>query len=133
MIEMFERYGYYKDDIKSITLKGIEGLEKIQEILETFRKDTPEAFGEYRVQKARDYKADTIKNLETGEVTPTGLPSSNVLYYDLTDDAWVCVRPSGTEPKVKFYYGVKGTSLEDAQSKSDNLGKFILEMIDKML
>ena len=133
MIEMFERYGYCKDDIKSITLKGIEGLEKIQEILETFRKDTPEAFGEYRVQKARDYKADTIKNLETGEVTPTGLPSSNVLYYDLTDDAWVCVRPSGTEPKVKFYYGVKGTSLEDAQSKSDNLGKFILEMIDKML
>lgn len=133
MIEMFERYGYYKDDIKSITLKGIEGLEKIREILETFRKDTPEAFGEYRVQKARDYKADTIKNLETGEVTPTGLPSSNVLYYDLTDDAWVCVRPSGTEPKVKFYYGVKGTSLEDAQSKSDNLGKFILEMIDKML
>lgn len=133
MIEMFERYGYYKDDIKSITLKGIEGLEKIQEILETFRKDTPEAFGEYRVQKARDYKADTIKNLETGEVTPTGLPSSNVFYYDLTDDAWVCVRPSGTEPKVKFYYGVKGTSLEDAQSKSDNLGKFILEMIDKML
>lgn len=133
MIDMFEKYGYYKDDIQSITLKGIEGLEKIQEILETLRKDTPEAFGEYKVRKARDYKADTIKDLETGEVTSTGLPSSNVLYYDLTEDAWVCVRPSGTEPKVKFYYGVKGTSLEDAQSKSDSLGKFILEMIDKML
>ncbi len=133
MIDMFEKYGYYKDDIQSITLKGIEGLEKIREILETLRKDTPEAFGEYKVRKARDYKADTIKDLETGEVTPTGLPSSNVLYYDLTEDAWVCVRPSGTEPKVKFYYGVKGTSLEDAQSKSDSLGKFILEMIDKML
>ena len=67
---------------------------------------------------ARDYKKDTIKNMKTGEVTTTGLPSSNVLYYDLTDDAWLCVRPSGTEPKVKFYYGVKGSSMEDAEAKS---------------
>ena len=83
--------------------------------------------------KARDYKEDTIKDLETGEVTTTGLPSSNVLYYDLPDDAWVCVRPSGTEPKVKFYYGVKGTSLEDAEKKATALGDEILAMIDKML
>ena len=82
---------------------------------------------------ARDYKKDTIKNMETGEVTATGLPSSNVLYYDLTDDAWMCVRPSGTEPKVKFYYGVKGTSLADADEKSEKLGKEVLAMIDKML
>lgn len=133
MIDMFDKYGYYKDDIKAITLKGIEGLAKIQEILETLRKEPPTSFGEFRVLRARDYKADTIKDLETGEVVPTGLPSSNVLYYDLSDDAWVCVRPSGTEPKVKFYFGVKGTSLEDAQSKSEGLGKFLLEMIDKML
>lgn len=133
MIDMFDKYGYYKDDIKAITLKGIEGLAKIQEILETLRKEPPTAFGEFKVLRARDYKADTIRDLETGEVVPTGLPSSNVLYYDLSDDAWVCVRPSGTEPKVKFYYGVKGTSLEDAQSKSEDLGKFLLEMIDKML
>ena len=133
MIDMFDKYGYYKDDIKAITLKGIEGLAKIQEILETLRKEPPTAFGEFKVLRARDYKADTIKDLETGEVVPTGLPSSNVLYYDLSDDAWVCVRPSGTEPKVKFYFGVKGTSLEDAQSKSEGLGKFLLEMIDKML
>ena len=133
MIDMFDKYGYYKDDIKAITLKGIEGLAKIQEILETLRKEPPTSFGEFKVLRARDYKADTIKDLETGEVVPTGLPSSNVLYYDLSDDAWVCVRPSGTEPKVKFYFGVKGTSLEDAQSKSDGLGKFLLEMIDKML
>ncbi len=133
MIDMYEKYGYYKDDIQSITLKGIEGLAKIQEILETLRKEPPVEIAGYKVLKARDYKADTIKDLTTGEVTTTGLPSSNVLYYDLTDDAWLCVRPSGTEPKVKFYYGVKGTSLEDADSKSAAFGKEVLAMIDKML
>ena len=119
--------------IASITLKGIEGLEKIQSILETLRNDPPVQIGDYKVISARDYKKDTIKNLETGEVTPTGLPNSNVLYYDLTDDAWLCVRPSGTEPKVKFYYGVKGTSLEDADQKSAALGEKVLEMINAML
>ena len=133
MIDMYEKYCYYKDDIKSITLKGIEGLEKIQSILETLRNNPPAQIGDYKVTSARDYKKDTIKNLETGEVTATGLPSSNVLYYDLTDDAWLCVRPSGTEPKVKFYYGVKGTSLEDADAKSAALGEKVLEMINKML
>ena len=133
MIDMYEKYGYYKDDIKSITLKGIEGLEKIQSILETLRNNPPAQIGDYKVTSARDYKKDTIKNLETGEVTATGLPSSNVLYYDLTDDAWLCVRPSGTEPKVKFYYGVKGTSLEDADAKSAALGEKVLAMINKML
>ena len=133
MIDMYEKYGYYKDDIQSITLKGIEGLAKIQEILETLRKEPPVEIAGYKVLKARDYKADTIKDLATGEVTTTGLPASNVLYYDLTDDAWLCVRPSGTEPKVKFYYGVKGASLEDADSKSAAFGKEVLAMIDKML
>lgn len=133
MIAMYERYGYYKDDVKAITLKGIEGLEKIQEIMNTLRENTPAEIGGYQVVSARDYKKDTIKNMADGEVTATGLPSSNVLYYDLTDDAWVCVRPSGTEPKVKFYYGVKGTSLADADEKSEKLGKEVLAMIDKML
>lgn len=133
MIDMYEKYGYYKDDIKSITLKGMEGLAKIQEILETLRKDTPKTIGAYSVVKARDYKADTICDMLTGEVSSTGLPSSNVLYYDLTDEAWLCVRPSGTEPKVKFYYGVKGTSMEDADAKSAALGEEVLAMIDKML
>ena len=133
MIDMYEKYGYFKDDIQSITLKGIEGLAKIQEILETLRNEPPVEIAGYKVLKARDYKADTIKDLATGEVAPTGLPSSNVLYYDLTDDAWLCVRPSGTEPKVKFYYGVKGVSLEDADSKSAAFGKEVLAMIDKML
>lgn len=133
MIDMYEKYGYYKDDVKAITLKGIEGLEKIQSILETLRADAPKEIGGYQVTEARDYKKDTITDMKTGNVTPTGLPSSNVLYYELTDDAWVCVRPSGTEPKVKFYYGVKGTSLEDAEQKSENLGRNVLDMIEKML
>ena len=133
MVAMYERYGYYKDDIKSITLKGIEGLAKIQEILDTLRKNPPTEIAGYKVLKARDYMADTIKDMETGEVTATGLPRSNVLYYDMPDGAWLCVRPSGTEPKVKFYYGVKGTSLEDADEKSAAMGKEVLAMIDAML
>lgn len=133
MVELYERCGYYEDAIESITLKGIEGVAKIKEILETLRQNPPKAFGEYQVLKARDYKADTIKDMETGEVVPTGLPSSNVLYYDLSDGAWLCVRPSGTEPKVKFYYGVKGNSLEDAKEKSKLLSKAVLSMVDTML
>ena len=133
MIEMYDQYGYYKDDIKSITLKGIEGLHKIQEIMDTLRKNPPAEFAGHKVVSARDYKKDTITDLATGEVKPTGLPNSNVLYYDLTDDAWVCVRPSGTEPKVKFYYGVKGTSLEDADEKSAVMGKAVLDMVNTMM
>lgn len=133
MIEMYEKYGYYKDDIQSITLKGIEGLEKIQTILENLRKNPPAEIGDYKVLSARDYKADTIVDMETKEVKATGLPNSNVLYYDLNDDAWVCVRPSGTEPKIKIYYGIKGTSLEDADAKSAALGNEVKELIDKMM
>lgn len=133
MIDMYERYGYYKDDIQSITLKGIEGLAKIQEILDTLRKNPPSEIAGYKVLKVRDYQAGTILDMESGESVPTGLPVSNVLYYDLPDGAWLCVRPSGTEPKVKFYYGVKGTSLPDADEKSESLGKEVLEMINKMM
>ena len=133
MIELYERYGYYKDSIKSITLKGIEGLAKIQEIMDTLRKNPPTQVGDYKVTSFRDYKEDTVTDLATREVTTTGLPKSNVLYFDMTDDAWLCVRPSGTEPKVKFYYGVKGTSLEDADAKSEKLGQEVLDMINKMM
>ena len=133
MIDMYEKYGYYKDDIQSITLKGIEGLEKIQNILETLRKEPPAEIGGYGVQRARDYKAGTIKDLRTGETSDTGLPASNVLYYELENDAWVCVRPYGTEPKVKFYYGIKGNSLENADEISTKMGASVLEMIEKML
>ena len=133
MVDMYDKYGYYKDDIQSITLKGIEGLQKIQEILETLRKNPPMEVGGYKVLKVRDYQADTIKDVATGDVTQTGLPTSNVLYYDLTDDAWLCVRPSGSEPKVKFYYGIKGSSLADADEKSSKLGEEVLSMINTMM
>lgn len=132
LVELYDRYGYYKDDVQAVTMKGIEGLEKIQQIMNTLRTNPPTQVGEYKVLSARDYKLDTIKDLTTGEVKPTGLPSSNVLYYDLSDNAWLCVRPSGTEPKVKFYYGIVGTSLEDANAKSAALGKEVLAMIDRM-
>lgn len=133
MVAMYEKYGYYKDAVKSIGLSGIEGLAKIQSIMEHFRNNTPEGFGEYKVLSARDYKNDTIRDMATGEVTPTGLPSSNVLYYDMNDNAWLCIRPSGTEPKIKFYYGIKGTSLEDADAKSEALGKALMAEVDKLL
>ena len=91
MIAMYEKYGYYKDAVKAIGLSGIEGLAKIQSIMETLRNNTPTEVGGYKVTSARDYKLDTIKDMATGEVKPTGLPSSNVLYYDLEDGAWICV------------------------------------------
>lgn len=133
MIAMYEKYGYYKDAVKAIGLSGIEGLAKIQSIMETLRNNTPTEVGGYKVTSARDYKLDTIKDMATGEVKPTGLPSSNVLYYDLEDGAWICVRPSGTEPKIKFYFGVKGTSLEDAEEKENTLGAAVMAMVDKMM
>ncbi len=132
MIDMYEEFGYYKDAIQAVTMKGIEGLQKIQEIMTTLRQNPPAEFAGHKVTAVRDYKLDEITVLATGEKKPTGLPNSNVLYYELTDDAWVCVRPSGTEPKVKFYYGVKGTSLADADEKSDAMGKAVLEMVDSM-
>ena len=132
MIEMYEQFGYYKDAIQSVTMKGIEGPQKIQEIMNSLRQNPPAEFAGHKVTAVRDYKADTITDVTTGAVKPTGLPNSNVLYYELTDDAWVCVRPSGTEPKVKFYYGVKGTSLADADEKSDIMGKAVLDMVDSM-
>ena len=133
MVAMYEKYGYYKDAVKSIGLSGIEGLAKIQNIMDTLRGSTPAEVGGYHVESARDYKLDTIKDMATGEVKPTRLPSSNVLYYDMNDGAWMCVRPSGTEPKIKFYYGVKGTSLEDADAKSKAFGEAVQAMVDSMM
>lgn len=133
MAAMYDKYGYYKDGVKAIGLSGIEGLAKIQAIMENFRSCPPAGLGKYQVLSARDYKFDTIKDMKTGVVTETGLPSSNVLYYDLNDNAWVCVRPSGTEPKIKFYYGVKGSSLEDADAKSAELGDALMKLVDALL
>lgn len=133
MIELYERYGYYKDGVKAIGLSGIEGLEKIQSIMNTLRENPPKEVAGYKVLSARDYKADTVKNLETGETTSTGLPNSNVLYYELSDQAWLCVRPSGTEPKIKFYFGVVGESLNDADKRAEEFSDAILKMVNKLI
>jgi phosphoglucomutase len=117
MNHLFKTYGYFKEDLVSVTLKGIEGMQKIKEIMGNYRKNPPVAAGGLKVLKFRDYEADTIRDLVTDSVTPTGLPKSDVLYFELEEDAWCAVRPSGTEPKIKFYFGVKGTGLEDAETK----------------
>ncbi|NLP33955.1 MAG: phospho-sugar mutase [Clostridiales bacterium] len=121
MMNIYEKYGYYKEDLVAVTLKGIEGMEKIQSIMEGYRKNPPMQAGEYKVLKVRDYKNDTITDLATGKVTPTGLPKSDVLYFEMDQDAWCAIRPSGTEPKIKFYFGVKGNSMEDASERLEKL------------
>lgn len=133
MLAMYEKYGYYFDDVKAITLKGIEGLAKIQTILSTLRNNPPKMIGKMKVLKVRDYEKDTILDLETNEIRPTGLPKSNVLYFELEDEAWVCVRPSGTEPKVKFYIGVKSKSMQEAQKLSKELGDNMMALIDDII
>lgn len=117
MVDMYEKYGYFKEGLETLTLKGIDGAEQILKIMTDMRNNPPKELGGYKVLAVRDYKEDTRKDLTTGEVTKTGLPNSNVLYYELEDNAWCCVRPSGTEPKIKFYFGVKGTSIKDAEEK----------------
>ncbi|MDD6203257.1 MAG: phospho-sugar mutase [Lachnospiraceae bacterium] len=121
MLEMYQKYGYFKEDLYTITLKGIDGSKQIAAIMDKLRSNPPKQFGELKVTEVRDYDTGKITNLTTGEVRDTGLPKSNVLYFDLTNDSWCCARPSGTEPKIKFYMGVKGTSLEDAAQKNAKL------------
>ncbi|HHU71863.1 MAG TPA: phospho-sugar mutase [Clostridiales bacterium] len=129
MNNIYEKYGYYKEDLIAVTFKGIEGMEKIKSIMDEFRKNPPKQAGDYQVLRIRDYKNDTITDLESGNITPTGLPKSDVLYFELTDDAWCAIRPSGTEPKIKFYFGAKGNSMEDA---SKNLGNLMNDEIFKI-
>ena len=129
MLDMYQKYGYYKDSVKSITMSGITGLAKIQTVMDNFRKNAPSEIGGNKVLSTRDYVRDEVVDLSTGAVSPTGLPKSNVLYYDLEDGAWVCIRPSGTEPKIKFYYGVKGSSLADADEKAKVMDGSLGELV----
>ncbi|MBR6308210.1 MAG: phospho-sugar mutase [Lachnospiraceae bacterium] len=121
MLDIYKEFGYYKEDLYTITLKGMDGSQKIQEMMEKLRKNPPKELGAWKVLSFRDYDKDVIIDMATGEKKPTGLPKSNVLYFDLTDNAWCCARPSGTEPKIKFYIGVKGNSLEDSAQKVEEL------------
>ena len=133
MTDIYERLGYYKDAVSAITLKGKEGIEKIGSIMVELRENPLETIGDYKVLKVRDYQKDTYTDCVTGSVTPTGLPKSNVLYYELSDEAWICVRPSGTEPKIKFYYGIKGDSQVDADAKSEAMKKALDDLADRLV
>ncbi len=128
MLAVYEKYGYYKEDQFSITLKGSEGAEQIKKMMENMRNNTPQEIAGKKVLSFGDYQAQTIYNTQTKETTSTNLPKSNVLYYDLEDDNWCCVRPSGTEPKIKFYMGVKGSSLEDAEQKLKELEESVRKL-----
>ena len=129
MLALYEKYGYYKETQYTITLKGIDGAAQIAQIMDKLRQDPPKDFGPWKVLRVRDYEKDVITDLETGATSPTGLPKSNVLYFELPDDNWCCARPSGTEPKIKFYMGVKGTSLADAQEKVEALTEAVKAQI----
>ena len=113
--QMYERYGYYKEGQIPVTLEGADGAAKIQEMMKTMRNNPPETIGKYKVLKIMDCSAGTEKDILTGEEVKIDLPKSNVLRYSLENDCWCAVRPSGTEPKIKFYMGVRGDSLEGAE------------------
>lgn len=129
MINIFDKYGYYKEGQKAITMKGAEGAAQIAQMMDDLRKNPPKKFGDWDVVEFRDYKTKECTDIKTGTKSDTGLPVSNVLYFDLTDNAWCCARPSGTEPKIKFYMGVKGTGLDDAYDKLNKLTDAVMEVI----
>ena len=130
MLKIYEKYGYFKETLVSITKKGVEGVAEIKAMLDNLRANPPKEIGGYKVLEARDYDNNIIVKAD-GTKTETGLPKSNVLYYDLEDNAWCCARPSGTEPKVKFYMGVKGTSFEDAEAKLEALKNDMMAIVEK--
>ncbi|MDO4789320.1 MAG: phospho-sugar mutase [Johnsonella sp.] len=132
MKDMYEKYGYYIDGVQAIGLAGIEGLARIKRIMEYFRKEEPSTLCGYKVLFARDYANDSIKDMESKKISPIGLPKSDVLYYECEGETWICVRPSGTEPKIKFYYGVKGESLKEAEEKSERLGREIEALVESI-
>ena len=129
MNDIYEKYGYYKETQVSIVLEGSEGAEKIKEMMTTMRNTEVEKIGDYKVVTFKDIEKDIVKDMKTGEITKTGLPKSNVLYYELEDNCWCCVRPSGTEPKIKLYMGIKGNSDEDATNKLEKLKEAMVELV----
>lgn len=123
MQEMYAHYGYYYEEVKTIEMAGMEGIQHIHDIMEKIRIAKPASLADLRVEKIRDYANDTITDIASGSTEPTGLPGSNVLYFELEDNNWVCARPSGTEPKLKLYAGVKGKNHDDAVDMADKLLK----------
>lgn len=133
LMELYDKYGVYKEIIHSITLKGIEGIENMKKIMDTLRKDAPSEIAGVKVTETRDYLEDKIVNVATGKVSPTNLPKSNVLYFTLADDTWFCVRPSGTEPKIKIYFGTKADTVENAEKKIATAQDGIMKVVNSVL
>ena len=131
MLDIYEKYGYYKETQVSIVREGAEGAEEIKQMMTKTRNKDVEKIGEYKVLKFKDVEKDIVKDMKTGEITKTGLPTSNVLYYELEDNSWCCVRPSGTEPKIKLYMGIKANSEEKAIEKLENLKEAMVEVVTK--
>ena len=129
MNNIYEKYGYYKEDQVSIVLEGAEGAEKIKEMMTSMRNKDVEQIGKYKVLCFKDVDRDYVKDMTTGEESKTGLPKSNVLYYQLENNSWCCVRPSGTEPKIKLYFGVKGTSVENATEELELLKDAMVKIV----
>lgn len=128
MIDIYKKYGYYKETQVSIVREGAQGAQEIKDMMTKMRKSNIEKIGEYKVLTFKDVEEDIVKNMQTGEITKTGLPKSNVLYYELEDDSWCCIRPSGTEPKIKLYMGIKAGTDDEATKKLEGLKKALLEV-----
>ena len=121
MIDIYEKYGYYKEAQVSIVREGAQGAEEIKNMMTKMRNTEIDKIGNYKVLTFKDIDKDIVKNMQTGEITKTGLPQSNVLYYELEDDSWCCIRPSGTEPKIKLYMGIKAKTEKEASEKLEYL------------
>ena len=129
MINIYKKYGFYKEGQVSITLEGSSGAEKMEQMMNNLRKNIPSKIGKYKVLVYKDFANNIVKDIKTGNTTETGLPKSNVLYYELENDNWCCVRPSGTEPKIKLYFGVKSSSIEESEEELENLKNAMKEIV----
>lgn len=133
LLDIFEQYGFYREGLESLTLKGKEGAEQIQSILASFRSSPPEMMGDKKIVTVEDYKAGTRYHTETKTTEEITLPSSNVLKYYLEDGSWICLRPSGTEPKAKFYFGVKGDTLADSEQKLSEVTAAFMKKVNELI
>ena len=131
MIDIYEKYGYYKEAQVSIVREGVQGAQEIKDMMTKMRETDIESIGKYKVLVFKDVEKYVVKDMKTGEISKTGLPKSNVLYYELEDNSWCCIRPSGTEPKIKLYMGIKGNTEKEAEEKLAELKEAMLEIVEK--
>jgi phosphoglucomutase len=131
LLQVFEKYGYYQEGLRSLTLKGKDGAEMIEKILASFRTEPLKSLGKLTVQSSEDYLSGI--RLTNSESKSIELPKSNVLKYTFEDGSWVCIRPSGTEPKVKFYFGVHSKSMEESKQKLNEVSQNFMDLVDQKI